>query len=147
MKMTNISIALFAVFAFGLSVWGMQHNGRDQASISSCYGSCYTEWEEESGGVVALAQAQAAEKAEASPAELGEGLYIGCIACHGPNGGGGVGPQLAGQSADAILGKLQSYGKGETLGPQSALMWSQAAQLSNNDMENIAAFTATFQTP
>jgi cytochrome c553 len=140
----TINIILFTVFALGLSIWGMQHNGREQASVSACYGSCYTEWEESNGGVVAIAQAQAAAKAEASPAELGEGAYLGCVACHGPNGGGGVGPQLAGQSADVILGKLQRYGKGETLGPQSALMWSQAAQLSDNDMNNISAYIATF---
>ena len=93
---------------------------------------------------MAIAQAQAAAKAEASPAELGKGIYAGCVACHGPNGGGGAGPQLAGQSADVILDKLQRYGNGETLGPQSALMWSQAAQLSDSDMENISAYVATF---
>jgi cytochrome c553 len=51
---------------------------------------------------------------------------------------------LAGQSADVILDKLQRYGNGETLGPQSALMWSQSAQLSDSDMENISAYVATF---
>jgi len=146
-NISSINIIVFTLFAFGLAVWGMQHNGPEKVSVSSCSGSCYEKWEEQNGGVVAVAQAKAAEKAQASPAQLGEGLYIGCIACHGPNGGGGVGPQLAGQSADVILGKLQSYAKGETLGPQSALMWSQAAQLSDGDMQNISAFVATFQSP
>lgn len=144
MNIPTLNIILFTVFALGLSVWAIQHNGREQASVSACYGSCYTEWEESNGGVVAIAEAQAVAKAEASPAELGEGLYLGCVACHGPNGGGGVGPQLSGQSADVILGKLQRYGNGETLGPQSALMWSQAAQLSDNDMKNISAYIGTF---
>lgn len=144
MNIPTLNIIMFTVFALGLSAWGMQHNGREQASVSACYGSCYTEWEASNGGVVAIAQAQAEAKAEASPAELGQGLYLGCVACHGTNGGGGVGPQLAGQSADVILGKLQRYGNGETLGPQSALMWSQAAQLSDSDMENISAYVATF---
>ena len=141
MKMTSIiSIALFAIFAFGLWRCGVcSITGADQASDQFLlWFLLHENGRKQSGGVVALAQAQRRlRKQQASPAELGEGLYIGCIACHGPNGGGGVGPQLAGQSADAILGKLQSYGKGETLGPQSALMWSQAAQLSDNDMENI----------
>ena len=144
MNIPTINIVLFTVFAFSLSVWAMQHNGRDAASVSSCYGECYKAYEESNGGVVAIAQAQAAAKAEASPAELGKGIYAGCVACHGPNGGGGVGPQLAGQSADVILDKLQRYGNGETLGPQSALMWSQSAQLSDSDMENISAYVATF---
>ncbi len=144
MNIPTINIIVFTVFAFGLSIWAMQHNGREKASVSACYGECYEKYEASNGGVVEIAQAQAAAKAVASPAELGKGIYAGCVACHGPNGGGGVGPQLAGQSADAILGKLQRYGKGETLGPQSALMWSQAAQLSPGDMENISAYVATF---
>ena len=30
----------------------------------------------------------------------GEAKYAGCAACHGPNGGGGIGPALAGREAD-----------------------------------------------
>ena len=33
-------------------------------------------------------------------------LWAGCAACHGPTGGGGVGPMLAGQSATNIIDKL-----------------------------------------
>ena len=65
MNTPTINIILFTVFAFSLSVWAMQHNGRDAASVSSCYGECYKEYEESNGGVVAIAQAQAAAKAEA----------------------------------------------------------------------------------
>ena len=72
MNIPTINIILFTVFAFSLSVWGMQHNGREKASVSACYGDCYKEYEESNGGVVAIAQAQAAAKAEASPAELGK---------------------------------------------------------------------------
>ena len=43
----------------------------------------------------------------------------------------------------AIVGKLTRYKAGETLGSQSALMWSQAAQLSDTDIDNIAAYIAT----
>ena len=82
MNTPTINIILFTVFAFSLSVWAMQHNGRDAVSVSSCYGDCYKEYEESNGGVVAIAQAQAAAKAEASPAELGKGIYAGCVACH-----------------------------------------------------------------
>ena len=38
---------------------------------------------------------------------------------------------------------LQQYRNGETRGPQSALMWGQAANLSTEDMENIQAYIDT----
>jgi cytochrome c553 len=47
---------------------------------------------------------------------------------------------LAGQSAVEIADKLLRYQNGETVGQQSALMWSQAAQLSSQDIDNLAAF-------
>ena len=89
---------------------------------------------------MALAETEAVARAEASPAELGERLYAGCVACHGARGEGGVGPRLAGQSAAVIADKLHRYKRGETVGTQSALMWSQAAQLGDDDIENLAAF-------
>jgi cytochrome c553 len=87
-----------------------------------------------------VAAAAAAARAEASPEELGKQAYVGCIACHGAKGEGGVGPTLAGQAAADIATKLLQYKNGETLGSQSALMWSQAAQLSDQDIDNLAAF-------
>ncbi len=143
MSSTNIAIALFALFAIGLPLWAMQNNQYDGVDNHGCSGDCYAEWRNETGGVVALEQARAAAKAEASPAELGKATYAGCVACHGAGGGGGVGPRLAGQSAAAIVDKLTRYKAGETLGAQSALMWSQAALLSETDIENLAAFVET----
>ena len=55
---------------------------------------------------------------------------------------GGVGPKLAGQDVASIVDKLTRYKAGETLGPQSALMWNQAAQPSDKDLDNIAACIA-----
>ena len=54
-----------------------------------------------------------------------------------------MGPRLAGQSAATIVDKLTRYKAGETLGSQSALMWSQAALLSEADVDNLAAFVET----
>ncbi len=143
MSSTNISIVLFAVFALGLPIWAMQNNQYDGRDNHGCIGECYAAWQAETGGVVALEQARAAAKAEASPAELGKATYAGCVACHGAGGEGGVGPKLAGQSAAAISDKLTRYKAGETLGNQSALMWSQAAQLGESDIDNLAAFVET----
>jgi len=137
-----ISLVLFACFAFGLPIWAMQANQFDGRNIHGCTGDCYDRWKEQTGGVLALAEAKAAAKASASPAELGQAAYAGCIACHGAQGEGGIGPKLAGQSATDIAEKLLQYKAGETRGAQSALMWSQAAQLSSADIDNLAAFIA-----
>ncbi len=140
MNPANVAILAFAAFAIGFPIWAMQNNDFDGRDNHGCSGACYEKWKEETGGVVVMAQAQAAAKAAASPVELGKMAYTGCIACHGAGGEGGVGPQLSGQSADMIAGKLLQYKAGETIGNQSALMWSQAAQLSDADIDNLAAF-------
>lgn len=138
-----IAVTLFGIFAFGLPLWAMQGNKHSPANTHACYGACYESWKAETGGVVALQVAAATARAEASPEELGQQAYAGCVACHGGNGEGGVGPQLAGQSAADIAEKLLRYKAGETLGSQSSLMWSQAAMLGEQDIDNIAAFVET----
>jgi cytochrome c553 len=143
MKPENIAIVLFALFAFGLPIVGMQTNSYDKTSVHGCTGACYEQWKEETGGVLAIAQAKASAKADASPAELGKATYAGCIACHGAGGEGGVGPALAGQTMASIADKLMRYKNGETLGGQSNLMWAQASQLTANDIDNLAAFIET----
>ena len=73
----------------------------------------------------------------------GEAKYAACGACHGANGGGGVGPALAGQSAEYIVGRLNQYKAGEKVGSQSNLMWGQAAGLSDQDIQDLAEYTAS----
>lgn len=133
-------IFLFACFAIGFPLWAMDANKFDKDSIHGCTGECYAVWKHETGGVLAVVAAQAEAKASASPVELGEKTYAACIACHGGRGEGGVGPALAGQSGEAIYSKLMQYKNGETRGAQSALMWSQASTLSDEDMKNIGEF-------
>ena len=118
----------------------MQTNSFGKSSVHRCTGECYTEWKQTTGGIVAVSEAQAEAKAAASPAQLGKAAYTGCIACHGGLGEGGIGPALAGQSGNAIYEKLLQYKNGETRGPQSSLMWSQSAVLSDEEMNNIAFF-------
>lgn len=140
MSKGNLNVILFCCFAVGLPLWGMQTNNFHQGSVHACTGSCYEIWKQETGGAVAIAVAQAQAKAEASPVELGEVAYAGCISCHGSRGEGGIGPALAGQKGAEIYEKLVQYKQGETRGAQSALMWSQSAMLSDDDMNNLAAF-------
>ena len=78
-----------------------------------------------------------------APADKGKQLYPVCAACHGGKGEGGIGPALAGQTSDAIASKLAAYKAGETIGAQSALMWGQAAGLSEEDIANLAAYIST----
>ena len=53
-------------------------------------------------------------------------------------GGGGIGPALAGREIDDML---KAYRAGETRGAQSALMWSQASQLSDQEIDLLSKFT------
>ena len=73
----------------------------------------------------------------------GEAKYQACGACHGANGGGGVGPKLSGQTAEYIAGRLNQYKAGETVGSQSNMMWGQAGMLSETDITDIADYIAT----
>lgn len=143
MSKNSVVLIIFFCFALALPLWGMQSNKFDKASVSSCTADCYDGWKQETGGVLVIAAAKAEAKAAASPVELGKATYVGCIACHGSGGEGGVGPALAGQAGTAIYDKLVKYKNGETVGSQSALMWSQSAMLSDDDMKNVAAYVET----
>lgn len=140
MTKTNLALFLFACFALGLPLWGMQVKEDRGLYNRSCTGQCYQDWQEATGGAAALAAAKAQAKAEASPEELGKQAYAGCVACHGAGGEGGIGPALAGRAASEIAGILTQYKNGETRGGESALMWSQAGQLSDADIDNLASF-------
>ena len=87
--------------------------------------------------------APAAAQVALAPADMGKRLYPVCAACHGGKGEGGIGPALAGQTSAAIASKLAAYKAGETIGAQSALMWGQAAGLSEEDIANLAAYIST----
>jgi cytochrome c553 len=63
-----------------------------------------------------------------------------CAACHGPQGQGGLGPKLQGQSADDIITKLLAYKAGEIVGPQSAMMWPTAKNLTDGQIGTIGVY-------
>jgi len=63
-----------------------------------------------------------------------------CAACHGPKGQGGIGPKLQGQSADDIITKLLAYKAGETVGPQSMMMWPTAKGLTDGQIGTIGVY-------
>lgn len=108
-------------------------------STHSCTGMCYEEYVRVNGTVVEQLVA-AKEAAAGDPFSSVRGLWAGCAACHGPDGGGGIGPMLAGQSSDNIINKLTTYKNNGTIGPQSALMWGQAGMLSDQDIKTLGEF-------
>ena len=140
MNTHTTTMILFAIFALGLPIWLMGANKFDYPDNHGCSGECYEEWKAETGGAIAMAKAAA----QASPLEKGKQLYNGCVACHGSQGEGGLGPALVGQSADDIVSKLAAYRAGETRGAQSNLMWGQAAPLSDVDLDNLAQYITSF---
>ena len=80
---------------------------------------------------------------EPVPSLAGEAKYAACSACHGANGGGGVGPQLSGQTSEYIVNRLTQYKNGEKVGSQSNLMWAQAGMLSETDITDLADYVST----
>ena len=107
---------------------------------SSCYGECYEEYIKEHGTVVEQLKAKQTEAA-GDPFSSIRGLWAGCAACHGQDGGGiGAFPKLSGQTAGSIEGRLYSYKEKETIGPMSSTMWAQAGMLSEQDIKTLAEF-------
>jgi len=109
------------------------------SNISSCTDECYEEYVNING---TAPQIEKRKKEIASADEFSsiKPLWAGCAACHGQEGGGGVGPKLAGQTADYISGRLTAYKNREEIGPMSAMMWGQAGMLSDNDIDTIGKF-------
>ncbi|WP_190600589.1 c-type cytochrome [Candidatus Vesicomyidisocius sp. SY067_SCS001] len=71
--------------------------------------------------------------------DKGEALAITCISCHGVHGNSVVAafPKLAGQGEGYLLKQLQDF-KSNTR--QDAIMKGIVASLTDNDMENLAAY-------
>jgi cytochrome c553 len=129
-----VAIATFFIF---MIMPNMAYSG--YSSSSSCTGECYEEYVALNGTAPEIEQRK---KALANLDEFSDirSLWAGCAACHGADGGGGIGPKLAGQSSSDIVSKLTTYKNKGQIGSQSALMWGQAAMLSAKDMETIGAF-------
>lgn len=93
------------------------------------------------GTILTLGMAQT----QAEDIEAGKAIYAGsCVNCHGTSGRGMASfPSIAGQEADYIAKRLRQYRAGERVGPNSALMAPMAADLSDEDITNLAAYVST----
>tara|TARA_B100002019_G_C21247887_1_gene589398 strand:+ start:1512 stop:1958 length:447 start_codon:yes stop_codon:yes gene_type:complete len=140
--MKELGMALLGTLAisvfFGFKIYpDLEYTGT--GSVSSCTGDCYLNYVALNGTPAEIEQRKKA-LAEGDPFSSIRSLWAGCAACHGANGGGGVGPMLAGQSSDDIINKLTIYKDGGQIGAQSALMWGQASMLSEQDIKTIGEF-------
>ncbi len=75
-------------------------------------------------------------------AEEGQAKAAPCVACHGPSGNSSnpLWPNLAGQHPAYILRQLQAFKAGVRTDP---LMSPMAAPLSDDDMQDLAAYFST----
>ena len=75
----------------------------------------------------------------------GQALSSTCAACHGTDGNSPAGdwPKLAGQHASYIVKQLQDYKSGAR---ENAIMAGMAAALSEQDMQDLAAYFSSQQT-
>jgi cytochrome c553 len=92
----------------------------------------------------ALATVATGAVAPAAAADLAEGqkrYNFNCVNCHG-NAGQGMAsfPGIKGRDAAYITEKLETYRAREMVGPNSAIMMSLSADLSDEDIANLAAF-------
>ena len=74
--------------------------------------------------------------------EAGEARYNkSCINCHGPAGKGVASyPKISGNEISYTKEKLETYRAGVKIGPNSALMIMMAKPLTDEEIENLAAY-------
>ncbi len=66
-----------------------------------------------------------------------------CRACHGAGGGAPIAPsypKLNGQNKDYLVSSLKAYRDGQRAGGMAVVMTAQASQLSDADIEALAAY-------
>ena len=69
-----------------------------------------------------------------------------CRACHGAGGAEPLAPsypKLNGQNKDYLIESLKAYKAGQRQGGLAAVMSGQAAQLSNDEMDELATYYAS----
>ena len=141
--MKELGMALlgsFAIFGFfGFKIYpDLEYTG--YSSVGNCTGECYVEYVALNGTAVEIEQRKQ-ELAAGDPFSDIRSLWAGCAACHGQQGQGmGMFPQLAGQSSDYIIDRLTTYKNRGQVGMNSSMMWGQAANLSEKDIETIGQF-------
>ena len=135
-------LVISAVVALGGLLYvtydNLEYKGYER--VNSCYGECYEEYIRVNGTFLEELEAK---RVAASADEFSsiKGLWAGCAACHGTDGKGiAAFPALAGRSADYISTALLQYRNGETRGAQSVLMWGQAGNLTDQQIQTLSKY-------
>ena len=91
--------------------------------------------------LIAACTLQSAAAFDPDPA-AGEGRFTqNCVSCHGKAGKGVAEfPALAGRDADYITHRLTQYRAKEKVGYDSAVMYSMAGELTDEEISNLAAY-------
>lgn len=114
-------------------------------ALAACSGQDGSHAAEEGGASSSSAGLPDGRIAVGEQLAKGKGKATGqsCIDCHGPDGNVPIDatyPKLGGQYADYLAHALQDYRKGDR---QHALMTQQAADLSDQDIADLAAWFAS----
>ena len=85
--------------------------------------------------------------AQAGDVAAGKAKSAVCTACHGANGIAAIPtyPNLAGQNADYLKLAMKAYKTGQRTGGQAGIMTGMAAPLSDQDIDNLAAYFASLK--
>jgi cytochrome c553 len=81
----------------------------------------------------------------AADADAGRAKFALCAGCHGGDGRSGSLPEypkIAGQNEKYLVNALKAYRNGRRTGTYAALMAATANNLSDADIENLAAYLA-----
>ncbi|MBS0001493.1 MAG: c-type cytochrome [Thioalkalivibrio sp.] len=79
--------------------------------------------------------------AQAGDVVAGQAKYATCVGCHGAAGQGqAIFPKVAGKDTEYLVGVLGQYRAGEQVGPNAAMMWPHAMNLSDEDIADVAAY-------
>ncbi|RKZ91751.1 MAG: cytochrome c [Gammaproteobacteria bacterium] len=83
----------------------------------------------------------------AGDADAGKAKAAICASCHGANGVATMPayPNLAGQNDAYIISSLKAYRDKQRNGGMASIMQMQAANLSDSDIENLAAYYSSLK--
>lgn len=132
----TIVVVMFSLITY--TYQNLEYSGYERAH--ACYGECYEEYVKIHGTPAQIEQRKKAA-AEGDPFSSIRSLWAGCAACHGNEGQGmAVFPKLAGQNSEYIIDRLTTYKNRGEVGNMSSTMWSQAAMLSDQEIETLGKF-------
>jgi|TARA_R100000353_G_scaffold42661_1_gene33986 cytochrome c553 len=138
MKFYVISIVIVMFSLITYTYQNLEYKGYER--IHGCTGECYAEYVK-IHGTPAQIEARKKAAAEGDPFSSIRSLWAGCAACHGNEGQGmAVFPKLAGQNSEYIIDRLTTYKNRGEVGNMSSTMWSQAAMLSEQEIETLGKF-------